>query len=259
MLPLRLKGHRNTQENRPISRPLAWLFLCAGVACIGSARVSAQDSFPGDWQQYLIPYGGTVYDVVNHVSWLADANLAKDFSFGLPLCYTTSEGTVLKRQRLYELRVRQRMGRGYITPPWSHPEAHSNWQLPTTPRDGHYRVWENPGSMCAGQQLRGDANALGYLYYKALSFEAPNTAVPIPFDIVWPFVNFQPGLYCSNTSGNGAANGIAVFSFATGAQGGSTQDDLLSLLADDPEAKIPLNASFVRHGVADQSRLADYL
>jgi hypothetical protein len=101
------------RENRPISRPLAWLFLCAGVACIGSARVSAQDSFPGDWQQYLIPYGGTVYDVVNHVTWLADANLAKAFRFGLPLCDTSSEGTVRKRQRLYELRVRQRMGRGY--------------------------------------------------------------------------------------------------------------------------------------------------
>jgi hypothetical protein len=37
------------RENRPISRPLAWLFLCAGIACIGSARLSAQAPISDLW------------------------------------------------------------------------------------------------------------------------------------------------------------------------------------------------------------------
>jgi hypothetical protein len=63
--------------------------LLAALACIGSARLSAQ--VPFGWQLYLIPDGNTVYDVVNHVTWLADANLAKALRFGLPLCVTSSE------------------------------------------------------------------------------------------------------------------------------------------------------------------------
>jgi hypothetical protein len=61
--------------------------LLAALACLGSARLAAQNAAPGDWQIYLIPDRQTVYDVVNHVTWLADANLAanKDFRFGLPL------------------------------------------------------------------------------------------------------------------------------------------------------------------------------
>jgi hypothetical protein len=42
----------------------------------GSAQLSAQNSAPGDWQQFLSSDGVTVYDSVNNVVWLADANLA---------------------------------------------------------------------------------------------------------------------------------------------------------------------------------------
>jgi len=51
--------------------------LLAALIFAGSARLSAQDSLPGDWQKYLIPDGQTVYDVFNRVTWLADANLVK--------------------------------------------------------------------------------------------------------------------------------------------------------------------------------------
>jgi hypothetical protein len=39
------------RENGPISRPLAWLFFCAcaGIACIGSARLSAQAPISHLW------------------------------------------------------------------------------------------------------------------------------------------------------------------------------------------------------------------
>ena len=60
------------RKNRPFRRPLAWLLLCAGIACIGPAQLSAQNP---PWPLVLIPNGETVYDVVNHVTWLTDANL----------------------------------------------------------------------------------------------------------------------------------------------------------------------------------------
>jgi hypothetical protein len=213
-------------ENRRISRPLAWLLLCAGLGCFGSARLSAQDSAPGYWQIYLIRNGWTVYDVVNQVTWLADANLARAFRFGLPLCETSSEVPCVNTSGS--------MNYGSATA-WvaamnaANYLGHSNWQLPTTPMTDT-TCEGKPGKMGNSFGFGCAGNALGYLYYTALGFKAPNTAVPIPFDIVWPFVNFQPGLYWSNTPGKGSNEGIAVFSFATGAQGGSTPDDYLSLL-----------------------------
>jgi hypothetical protein len=216
----------SVRENRPIRRPSAWLFLCAGVACLGSTRLAAQNSAPGDWQIYLIPDGRTVYDVVNQVTWLADANLAKDFRFGLPLCETSSEVPCVNASGS--------MNYGSATAWVAAMNAdnylgHSTWQLPTTPMTDPMCVGK-PGSGGNSFGFGCDANALGYLYYKALGFKAPNTAVPIPFDIVWPFVNFQPGLYWSRTPGDGANLSVAVFSFANGAQGGSTPDDFLNVL-----------------------------
>jgi hypothetical protein len=76
--------------------------LVAALAFAGSAQlpaqeVSARDAVRGDWRAYLFPDGQEVYDVVNHVTWLADSNLAakilpdkmppdNNFRFGLPLC-----------------------------------------------------------------------------------------------------------------------------------------------------------------------------
>src|ERR1700689_4538527 len=74
------------RENRPVSRLLAWLLLCAGVACIGSTQLYAQAPVPDLWPLVLIPNAETVYDVVNHVTWLTDANLPARQRFGIPLC-----------------------------------------------------------------------------------------------------------------------------------------------------------------------------
>jgi len=206
--------------------------LLATLTFFGSAQLSAQDAISDQWRLVLIPNGETVYDVVNQVTWLADANLARDFRFGLPICVTSSEVPCVNASGS--------MNYGSATA-WvaamnaANYLGHSNWQLPTTPMTEPCAG--KPGTMGNSFGFDCDANALGYLYYKALGFKAPNTAVPIPFDIVWPFINFQPGLYWSNTP-SGVNNGIAVFSFATGAQGGSTQDDYLSLLPMIP-GKIP--------------------
>jgi hypothetical protein len=206
--------------------------LLVTLTFFGSAQLSAQDAISDQWRLVLIPNGETVYDVVNQVTWLADANLARDFRFGLPICVTSSEVPCVNASGS--------MNYGSATA-WvaamnaANYLGHSNWQLPTTPMTEPCAG--KPGTMGNSFGFDCDANALGYLYYKALGFKAPNTAVPIPFDIVWPFINFQPGLYWSNTP-SGVNNGIAVFSFATGAQGGSTQDDYLSLLPMIP-GKIP--------------------
>jgi hypothetical protein len=79
---------------------------------------------------------------------------------------------------------------------------------------------------------------LGYLYYTALGIKAPNTAVPIPPNTVGPFQNFQPNLYWSNSPAGGLSGNIAAFSFASGAQDGSTETDYLDVLPMIP-GKIP--------------------
>jgi hypothetical protein len=208
------------RENRPIRRSLASLFLCAGVACIGSAQLSAQNLL---WPLRLISNGETVYDVVNHVTWLTDANLPARQRFGIPLCDGSGP---------------------YGSPPIEDPcvnasglmdypsatfwilamnnanyQGHSNWQLPTAP---------STDSSCPGTGTDGNsfgfgcnANAMGYLYYKALGFHAPNTVVPIPPNRVGPFRNFQPDHYWAITTGGGTAD----FDFVDGSQGGGTGGD----------------------------------
>ena len=109
--------------------------LLAALTFFGSAQLSAQNSAPRDWQKFLIPEGETVYDVVNHVTWLADANLAanKDFRFGLPLCDSSSTEPT-------EPCVNASGSMNYESATaWvaamnnAHYLGHSNWQLPTTP------------------------------------------------------------------------------------------------------------------------------
>jgi len=138
-----------------LRRHRALVTLLAALACAGSARLSAQQF---GWHQYLIPDGQTVYDVVNQVTWLADANLAKTFRFGLPLCATSSEVGCVNASGS--------MNYGSATA-WvaamnaAHYLGNSTWQLPTTPMT----------EPCAGKPGSGgnsfgfdcEANALGYL------------------------------------------------------------------------------------------------
>jgi hypothetical protein len=193
--------------------------LLAALTFAGSAQLSAQNPF---WPLVLIPNGQTVYDVVNHVTWLADADLPAQQRFGIPLCDASGaepcvNGSGSMKYASASAWVAAMNAANYL--------GHSNWQLPTTP-------YTDPS--CAAKAPPGNnfgfgchANALGYLYYTALGFQAPNTAVPIPPNRVGPFRNFQPELYWSDslTTGN-----ITDFSFATGSQDGGTGDDFLYVL-----------------------------
>jgi hypothetical protein len=214
--------------------------LLAALAFAGSAQPSPQNSAPGPWQLFLIPDGVTVYDVVNNVTWLADANLAaktppgnKDFRFGLPLCDSTSTGPA----ELPEPCVNLSGSMNYASAvAWvagmnaANYLGHSDWQLPTTPPN-------DPS--CSANGTNGnsfafgcDGNALGYLYYRALGLKAPNTAVPSPDSEVGPFSNFQPYFYWSQSGGGdpSAPNNIAVFSFNSGYQGGATTGNFMYVL-----------------------------
>ncbi len=73
-------------------------------------------------------------------------------------------------------------------------------------------------------------SALGSLYYNALGFQAPNTAVPIPNNTVGPFSNFQPYLYWSQTTVTQTGSGFGTFSFNTGFHGSNTKPNYLYVL-----------------------------
>src|ERR1700722_2272081 len=115
------------RENRLIRRSLASLFLCAGVVCIVSAQLSNQN-LPSPLA--LNSNGGTVYDVVNHVTWLEDANLPAQQRFGIPLCYASGAEPCVNRSGSMNYAsatawVAAMNAANYL--------GHSNWQLPTTP------------------------------------------------------------------------------------------------------------------------------
>jgi hypothetical protein len=210
------------------------ILLAALIFFAGSAQLSAQNPL---WPLALISNGETVYDVVNHVTWLTDANLPARERFGVPLCDASFMAPCVNPSGIMD----------YLSATtWilamnnANYQGHSNWQLPTTP---------STDSSCPGTGTLGnsfgfgcEANAMGYLYYRALGFRAPNTAVPLPPNRVGPFRNFQPDHYWSNSSGGGQQigqqNPIANFDFVDGSQGGGTAGDFQYVLPMI-EGKIP--------------------
>ena len=163
--------------------------LVAALTLAGTAQLSAQDSAPGDWQKVLIPDGETVIDSVNNVVWLADANLASkilpdkmppdnNFRFGLPLCpdptIVPTVACVNKSGSMnYTSAVAWVQGMNdanYL--------GHSDWQLPTAPLTDHRCSGTGPGPYNEGFAFHCKLGALGYLYYTAFGFHAPDTAVP---------------------------------------------------------------------------------
>jgi hypothetical protein len=205
--------------------------ILAALIFAGSTQLSAQAPASPLWPLFLIPNGETVYDVVNHVTWLTDANLPARQRFGIPLC----EGSGLYGTGSLDPCVNASGIMDYPSATaWvsamnsANYQGHSNWQLPTAPA-------YDPS--CAGKGADGnsfsfgcDANALGYLYYKALGFHTPNSAVPILANRVGPFRNFQPDHYWSSSSTGAQQPGVANFNFGDGSQGGGTGGDFQYVL-----------------------------
>jgi hypothetical protein len=165
----------------------------------------------------------TVYDAVNNISWLADADLAATNRFGLPLCSgpagqacVNASGSMRWDAAVAWVAAMNAANYG----------GHSTWQLPTTPTIDNNCGRKGPSGNSFG--FGCTLSALATLY-NGLGLRAPNTAVPIPINTVGPFSNVQPYLYWSQSSGP-PPSGNYTFSFATGWQGANTLPNYLYAL-----------------------------
>jgi len=205
--------------SRAVLACLAVIAACGSASAqVGATLVPSPDST-------------TVYDTVNNISWLADANFAATNRFGLPLCASPGTQTCVNasgsmRYDSAVAWVQAMNAANYL--------GHSNWQLPTTPTNDSGCGRTGPTGSNFG--FGCTASAFGSLW-NALVLKAPNTAVPIPSNTVGPFSNFQPYLYWSQ-SGAPPPAGNYTFSFATGWQGANTLPNFLYVLPMIP-GKLP--------------------
>ena len=183
--------------------------------------------------------GLTVFDSVNNVTWLADANLAATSRFGLPVCSGTSIDTKAcvnaSGSMSYQASaawVRAMNAANYL--------GHTNWQLPTTPFIDNGCTFTGPNGPPPGNSFGYDctSSALGSLYNTGLGLKAPSTAVPIPNNTVGPFSNFQPYLYWSRSNDIQNGTGYYTFSFNNGFKGSNSLPHFIYVLPMIP-GKIP--------------------
>lgn len=197
------------------------------IALLASGFVSGQTN-PGS---ALSQDGLTVYDSINNITWLADANPAAANRFTLPLCTATGADPCVNANGSMDYAsaaawVKAMNAANYL--------GHNSWQLPATPPldRGCTKTGANGNSFGYGCT----ASALGSLYYSTLGLKAPNTAVPISAGAAGPFSNLQPYLYWSQT--NAGSNGNNTFSFDTGWQGANTPTHVMYVLPMIP-GKLP--------------------
>ncbi len=186
------------------------------------ALVACTFSSPAGAALVPSPDGVTVYDTVNGVTWLADANFPATNRFGLPPCSGPGTSPCVYGGGAMDYQsaaawVNAMNAANYL--------GHSNWQLPTTPTFDPGCGKKGPNGNSFGYGC--SASAFGSLYYNALGLHAPSTAVPIPADDVGPFTNLQPYLYWSQVSAG--SQGYETFSFATGWRGANTGPHLIYL------------------------------
>ncbi len=199
--------------------------------------------------------GLTVYDTVNNITWLADANLAASNRFGIPVCNGVGSlgRTCLNASGSMNYQTAAAWVAGMNAANYL---GHNNWQLPTTPLNDANCGRTGPTGNSFGFGCTQGALAT---IYNSLGLKAPNTAVPVPSSAAGPFINFQPYLYWSSTNGSSPQNGNATFSFATGWQGANTLPNFLYLLPMIP-GKLPGAASATGNGLqlsADKQTVYD--
>ena len=183
-----------------------------GAAVLAACGLSAS---PAGAALVLSADGVTVYDTVNGVTWLADADFPATNRFGLPLCSGSGTQPCVNASGSLDY---QSAAAWVSAINAANFLGHSNWQLPTTPTLDHGCGKTGPNGNSFGYGC--SVSAFGSLYYNALGLRAPNTAVPIPAKAVGPFTNLQPYLYWSQISAG--SQGYETFSFATGWRGANT-------------------------------------
>jgi hypothetical protein len=173
---------------------VAFAGLCAGVLSFAVAEASLVASEDGE----------TVYDTVNDVTWLANANLAQIRSFGVSginpngsMSWTTAQEWIAAVNAANYLGT-------------------SHWSLPATklPDDTCSQMPKAAafGYGCVGSQM-------GYLYYNELGGVKGST-IQLQHDASYRlFNNLQPYLYWSSTLWTRVPNSAFSFSFGNGFQG----------------------------------------
>jgi hypothetical protein len=131
------------------------------------------------------PDGRTVYDPVIHVTWLADANLAANITFGLPRCTDASDTSAcvapdgaMTWMSVTKFIAGMNRGGGHL--------GQTTWTVP--PSDATCK---------AGYTCGGNSNPLGELYYSQLHLSAGQIVGGPSSSHVGPFDNVQPYLYWS--------------------------------------------------------------
>jgi hypothetical protein len=74
--------------------------------------------------------GLTVYDTVNNITWLADANLPASNRFGIPVCNASSTQVCINASGSMSY---QAAAAWVAAMNAANDLGHTNWQLPTTP------------------------------------------------------------------------------------------------------------------------------
>ncbi len=124
------------------------------------------------------PGGITVYDPVDSVTWLANANLAASDTLGVP--GINRDGSMSHQTALAFIAAMNADRRYAQSKPWELPFVNAP--------DPSCDAMKDFGFGCAGSPLGG-------LYYKQLKLEPGQPVVPTPNVHVGPFENLQPYLY----------------------------------------------------------------
>jgi hypothetical protein len=173
---------------------LAAAGLCAGVLSSGVAEASLVASDDGE----------TVYDTVNDVTWLANANLARTRSFGVRgINPDGSMGWTTAQEWITAMNAAEYLGS-------------NRWSLPATslPDDTCSQIPKAAafGYGCVGSQM-------GHLYYRDLGGVKGSTIELQHGADYRLFNNIQPYLYWSSTLWTRVPNSAFSFSFGNGFQG----------------------------------------
>ena len=179
--------------------------------------------------------GQTVYDPVEDVTWLANADLAKTQTFGAQC--VNGDGTSCinpdgsMSHTTAESWIRAMNAAGYL--------GQATWQLPPiNPVDASCTL-QSSGFGCTGSPM-------GHLFYVQLGLSQGTPAVPTPKVKVGPFNNVQPYLYwsCSAAAGSqvlcqsaGPAPGFGwSFSFGNGFEGTDLVQNNLYVMVYYPDS-----------------------
>jgi len=167
---------------------------CAGVLSFSGAEAALVASENGE----------TVYDTVNDVTWLANANLAATKTFGVrginpdgSMAWTTAQAWIAAMNAANYL-------------------GSNKWSLPAT-KLPDANCSQNPKSAAFGYGCIG--SQMGNLYYNDLGGVKGSTIQlqhKANYDL---FNNFQPYLYWSSTLWPPVRNSAFSFSFGNGFQG----------------------------------------